>query len=105
MVVLFTGRFDHFFDNVGRGGQVGVAHAHVDDVFAGSPAFHFQFVDSGENIGRQPIQSCKSRHLTPLGSLPDIRSRSDTARHGTTRIRYVGKRHVAGFGDISVMSQ
>jgi len=55
VVVLFSGGFHHFFDDVGRGGQVGVAHAHIDDILPGPPAFHFQFIDSGENIGRQAV--------------------------------------------------
>ena len=46
-------RLDQFFDDVGRGPRIRVAHAEVDDVFPCGPSRRLQLVDFAENIGRK----------------------------------------------------
>lgn len=51
MGVCALGDSDQFFDDVWRGGAVGVAHAQVDDVFATTTGGHLQLGSDVENVG------------------------------------------------------
>jgi hypothetical protein len=42
-----------------RSGQIGIAHAEVDDIFAPTPRLHLHAVDDAEDIGRQPFDALK----------------------------------------------
>ena len=48
-----------------RGGrQIGITHAKIDDVFAAVPRLHFETVDDGKDIGRQPFYTLKFHSLS-----------------------------------------
>jgi hypothetical protein len=45
---------------------IGVAHRHVDDIFAAMTSRHFEFGRNIENIGRQTLNSGKPLHHASL---------------------------------------
>ena len=57
MVGGLAGGLDEFVHDMRRGGQVGVAHPQIDDVFALAPGLHLDVVDRGENIGGQALHA------------------------------------------------
>ena len=60
--VATTHGLDQLFDDMRRGGLVGIAHAEVDNVFTTSPSGHFEFAGDVEDIGRQAGNSGKFVH-------------------------------------------
>jgi hypothetical protein len=64
-------RLGELLHDVLRRGQVGVAHAQVDDVRALVAHLHLEFVDLGEDIRRQAVDTGKLIHgaLLLLSSL------------------------------------
>src|SRR5688572_7474584 len=60
MISRIARGLDQFIDNrIGRG-QVWIAHAQIDDVFAAMARFHFQMVDDGKYIGWKFFDKWKS---------------------------------------------
>ena len=57
MVDALAGGFDEFGDDVRRGGQVGIAHPQIDDVFPPAPGLHLDGVDRGEHIRGQALHA------------------------------------------------
>jgi hypothetical protein len=53
---------DELFHDVGRSGEVGVAHSQVDDIVSPPPGLHLQVIDDGKNVGRQPSDTVKFFH-------------------------------------------
>ena len=51
--------FHHLVDDMLRGGLVRVAHAEIDNIFAGSTCLLFQLTDNIENIGWQALNTLK----------------------------------------------
>src|SRR6185503_11771489 len=59
---------DQLCHHMWRCGQIGIAHAEVNDVFAPMPRFHLHAIDDAEDIGRQPLYPLKfhARYLSFL---------------------------------------
>ena len=53
-------RFDQLFDDMVGCGQVGIAHAEIDDIRPSSARTRLHLVHLGENIGRQTFDSVKT---------------------------------------------
>jgi len=51
--------FTQFVYDSGSRGNVRVAEAEVNDVFAASPRLEFQAVNGGEHIGRERVDATK----------------------------------------------
>ena len=49
--------FDELVHDVLRGGEVGIAHPQIDDVFPAPPGLHFDGVDRGKDIRRQALHA------------------------------------------------
>src|SRR3546814_787629 len=58
-------RLDQFVDNMLGSRPIGVAHGHVDNVFAPPARRHFQFAGNVEYVGRQTFYTGEIRHDDP----------------------------------------
>ncbi len=65
VVLRFARGFDELGDHVRRSGQIGIAHAEVDDVLTSVPSLHLHAVDDAENVGRQPLYALKFHAWVP----------------------------------------
>src|SRR5712691_13061440 len=64
MVLRLARRFDQLLDDMRRRGMIGIPHAKVDNVLACSPCFQLHFVEGGEEIRREPLDTCEFHKRT-----------------------------------------
>ncbi len=65
MVPGVRGRLDEFFDDMGRGGEIGIAHPEVNDILPPLAGGELELVHGREHIGRQAGDSLKFVHRFP----------------------------------------
>ena len=74
-MILRLGRgLNELVHHVLRRGMVGVAHPKINDVFTRPACLHFQLVQSGKEIGREPFNTWKFHIVSCLTSWETGRS-------------------------------
>ncbi len=75
VVGRFARGLDELRHDVGRGGQIGVTHSQIDDVFPAPPGLHLQGVDRGEHIRGEALHAGEFFYGLHAGLLQAKRAR------------------------------